>query len=860
METEIVNITKIKDGFFLGDEATAVNLDVIIQFKITHMINSAGPQIQNAWESIGIKYLTLNWEETPTQNLFDPKDEIANRIVGFIDDSARNGEGFLVHSVKGQNRACLVVLVYLIRKFRWSLKKSIEFLSSKKSDINIPNSFLSQINTYEARLCKIGQGPKSNTWNEVSTGTLNDIDNEEVLIRNTYLNSLVTTSVEDLISMKNSTLPKKMIGKRILWGDQSEKRSLIVNVVKKDLLLLTPKEIKPILTHKKLKPTKSCLKQTNSNINNNKISNNLVNLSDGASNNFNNSNIEVGGEIKNNYINDLKQNSNILNLDTNNKSSSMKYNSSLLTGTSIGTNVSSSNSMVNSINALNNNMSNNNEKSSSVVNNSIGQISQSQINNQIQNNNLNRNNNFVGVEREGREGRQVNSKSTGNNYGGNTSNKYGINYSNNNNSHNTNYKNTNIGSTYGNQPQNHGFLRENSIKKKEFNNANNSLKNNYNSFGNINNINQLTSDINSNLNENENNHSTNTKLNNKNNNTKDKNYNMPQQINSFLNNKNNNSINTSHLSNVNSESTNTGKYGGNYGLNNNNLNTSFNSHLNNNNSSNYDNNLNSTNNSNNRSTKIGNNQSNNTNTSNNYGLYRPNSVESKFREQILNQNNTNHHSSNNNNTNKIIISPAVQNIVNNNINNIYIQQSEDIRKIVSQGGSRENNTINSKLNEKTGSGINSNNNNNNVNNFNTTFGKNNHLKNTGNNNRSNLINNKNSFNQNSNILNQKNTNNDHTNNRIIKSSENQRILTNNYFNNNNNLLNNNKNTTNINDNNKNTNLKTAYFNINDFKNNSIKMDINNNSGVYGGSNNSTLKKQQHSNNNTKKTVRFLNFH
>ncbi len=67
MDLEVVNITKIKDGFFIGDEPTASNLDIIIQFKITHMINAAGQNIMNAWESIGIKYLTLNWTEDRTQ-------------------------------------------------------------------------------------------------------------------------------------------------------------------------------------------------------------------------------------------------------------------------------------------------------------------------------------------------------------------------------------------------------------------------------------------------------------------------------------------------------------------------------------------------------------------------------------------------------------------------------------------------------------------------------------------------------------------------------------------------------------------------------------------------------------------------
>lgn len=116
MDSDVVNITKIKDGFFLGDEATAASLDVIIQFKITNMINAAGRQIMNAWESIGIKYLTLNWSDNPSQSLFDEKDEIANKIVSFIDDSFNSGEGILVHSLKAQNRGCIVILIYLIKK------------------------------------------------------------------------------------------------------------------------------------------------------------------------------------------------------------------------------------------------------------------------------------------------------------------------------------------------------------------------------------------------------------------------------------------------------------------------------------------------------------------------------------------------------------------------------------------------------------------------------------------------------------------------------------------------------------------------------------------------------------------------
>ena len=124
---EVINISKIKDGFFIGDKLAAISIDVIIQFKITHFINATGSQIMNQWESLGISYLTLNWSENERQILFDSKDEIANRIVQFIDNSLVEGEGLLAHSFKGQNRVCIVVLIYLMKKYKWCLNKSLDY-------------------------------------------------------------------------------------------------------------------------------------------------------------------------------------------------------------------------------------------------------------------------------------------------------------------------------------------------------------------------------------------------------------------------------------------------------------------------------------------------------------------------------------------------------------------------------------------------------------------------------------------------------------------------------------------------------------------------------------------------------------
>ena len=145
MAIEILNISKIKEGFYIGDRISAINLNVIIQFKITNMINVTGNQITNQQEAINISYLTLNLSEQSNQILFDSKDEIANKIVEFIYNLYLIGEAVLAHNFRGCDRVCMyyiVAIIYLMKKYKWGLKKSIEYLRGKKQDINIPLYFL----------------------------------------------------------------------------------------------------------------------------------------------------------------------------------------------------------------------------------------------------------------------------------------------------------------------------------------------------------------------------------------------------------------------------------------------------------------------------------------------------------------------------------------------------------------------------------------------------------------------------------------------------------------------------------------------------------------------------------------------
>ena len=316
MMTEILNISKIKEGFYIGDKISAISIDVIIQFKITHMINATGNQIMNQWESIGISYLTLNWSETPSQILFDSKDEIANRIVEFVDGSLLGkGEGLLAHSFRGQNRVCIVVLIYLMKKYKWSLNKSMQFLKSKKQDVDIPIYFFEQLKQFENRLKSRGELTVDIPWEYEGLK-----DPEEKLLRNTYLNGVKIEIKNDNKDISNNLLNNNMnINgnkniRHIMWADNNpyQKSNLELNNSENDLFF--QKSPKIITVHQSLRPRKGCIKGINNNnginMNNYNMNNNIKNVEMSIENNFANL-IKKSMNLTNNIISEQANNRNI---------------------------------------------------------------------------------------------------------------------------------------------------------------------------------------------------------------------------------------------------------------------------------------------------------------------------------------------------------------------------------------------------------------------------------------------------------------------------------------------------------------------------------------------------------------------
>jgi len=184
---EILGAVKIKDGVFIGDELAAQDLEFVVANKVTHIINCCGRNVPNHWESIGVVYLTYYWVDNENQIILDNKDVVANECFHFLEEALGNAESVLIHSVRGQSRSCVVLAGYMMRKYCWGLRKTMEFLTSRRPDIALKPAFLQQLSQYERRLVASSKQKFTVDWSETPTNSA--LDGDELLLRNTYMNS-----------------------------------------------------------------------------------------------------------------------------------------------------------------------------------------------------------------------------------------------------------------------------------------------------------------------------------------------------------------------------------------------------------------------------------------------------------------------------------------------------------------------------------------------------------------------------------------------------------------------------------------------------------------------------------------------
>lgn len=274
---DIIGAIKVTDGIFIGDRYAAKDLHFIVQNKVTHIINCAGLQVRNHFENSSeealekknmvVQYLTFLWIDTDSQGLFDEEpgqEDESLKIYNFILEAVSKGESCLVHCDRGQSRAAVALSAYYMRKFRWSLCKTLEFLSSRRPDLEIRASFIRQLNHLEKRLVS-QSGVHSDSWTEMASRP--HLENQELIITHTFLNSQVNQfqpdfpnpNINDPMLMQDGGSNGAENGKQIIWQDgKGEGHRLVHDDSTRDLL--NQETVLPVTIHKTENPDKSIMK------------------------------------------------------------------------------------------------------------------------------------------------------------------------------------------------------------------------------------------------------------------------------------------------------------------------------------------------------------------------------------------------------------------------------------------------------------------------------------------------------------------------------------------------------------------------------------------------------------------------
>lgn len=75
-----------------------------------------------------------------------------------------------------------------MQEYRWTLLKTLEFLNSRRPDLEIRATFIKQLSDYESRLRLRNLGPQTAKWDEIASEN-RFLESDELMLRNTFLNA-----------------------------------------------------------------------------------------------------------------------------------------------------------------------------------------------------------------------------------------------------------------------------------------------------------------------------------------------------------------------------------------------------------------------------------------------------------------------------------------------------------------------------------------------------------------------------------------------------------------------------------------------------------------------------------------------
>jgi hypothetical protein len=153
-------INRVTQNIFIGDHNAAANLSILLNNRITHIVNCA-KEVPNYFRShipipdtirlgepkiwIKFKYLNLG--------LLDADDSIipsAEAIFEYITAKLKENPDarFLIHCHMGRSRSASVVIYYLMKTYRCSYDRALTFLKKVRPVVDPNDSYQEQLKLF----------------------------------------------------------------------------------------------------------------------------------------------------------------------------------------------------------------------------------------------------------------------------------------------------------------------------------------------------------------------------------------------------------------------------------------------------------------------------------------------------------------------------------------------------------------------------------------------------------------------------------------------------------------------------------------------------------------------------------------
>jgi hypothetical protein len=173
---------KVKDGLFVGNQDASIDTDFLAENQVSGIVNCAGRSVPNSWETLGIRYITFDWFDNDSQIILEKGSSLVDQVTDFIEITVDRAESVLVHSVYGQSRSVCLIAAYMMKRYKWRLKKVMNFLMFRRLEIQMKPGFIMQLEEMEKSL--LAESNLSDSWDPKGCK-----DDDEAVLRNSYCNA-----------------------------------------------------------------------------------------------------------------------------------------------------------------------------------------------------------------------------------------------------------------------------------------------------------------------------------------------------------------------------------------------------------------------------------------------------------------------------------------------------------------------------------------------------------------------------------------------------------------------------------------------------------------------------------------------